>query len=154
MDSLRDAEDEARRRRKKHRRYKVSEQPKPELKHRHPSGFDEGDNAKRSESGRRDGPEAEMTPAASIPEQIRTQRARKLEALNALAANCRDDFHALRSTNQIRVYPLNTYQGRLSGSVNGCTVIAPLIAIAHLRDEGGTKNVKDEKLSTNSKKQW
>ena len=147
VDSLRDAEDEAQRRRKKHRRYKVSEQPKPEFKHRHPSGFGEGDNAKRSESGGRDGPEAEMTPAASIPEQIRTQRARKLEALNALAANCRDDFHALRSTNQIRVYPLNTYQGRLSGSVNGCTVIAPLIAIAHLRDEGGTKNVKDEEQS-------
>ena len=39
------------------------------------------------------------------------------------------------------MYPLNTYQGRVSGSANGCTVIAPLIAIAHLRGEGDTKNV-------------
>ena len=161
VDSLRDDDDEARRRRKRHRRLKVSERPKPEYvatkkrhydreeedgthNRRHHSAVDEGNSAIRSDSGGRDGPEVELPSTESVPEQIRSQRARKMDTLKALAANCRDDFHALRTANQIRVYPLNTYQGRVSGSVNGCTVIAPLIAIAHLRGEGDSKRVKSD----------
>lgn len=157
VDSLRDVEDEARRRRRKHRRLKVSKRPKPEyvaptkeghnreeedgsLKRHHRLTSNKGDDAVRSDFGGRDGPEVELPSAESVPEQTRSHHERKLDALNALAANCRDDFHALRTKNRIRVYPLNTYQGRVSGSVNGCTVIAPLIAIAHLRDEGDSAN--------------
>lgn len=46
----------------------------------------------------------------------------------------REDFEALCTAGRIRVSFINTYQGRLPESTNGCTVIAPLLCIHHLLD--------------------
>lgn len=56
-------------------------------------------------------------------------------AFQTLSQMYRDDFEGLRKTNVIQVSYLDTYQGRVRESVNGCTVIAPLLAIHHLCDD-------------------
>jgi hypothetical protein len=51
-------------------------------------------------------------------------------------ANCyHEDFDQMRSSGDIRISFANTYQGRIPGSTNGCTVIAPLLCIHHLLDD-------------------
>ncbi len=106
--------------------------------------LDVDNGATRSQGDGRDGPEAESpmssSLSSSVPCQLRSHHARRLEAIHARSDNCRDDFHSLRTANRIRVYPLNTSQGRVAGSVNGCTVIAPLIAIAHLRGKAESES--------------
>jgi len=42
------------------------------------------------------------------------------------------DFHKMSEDQKIQVEFLNTYQGRIQESTNGCTVIAPLMAIQYL----------------------
>ena len=56
-------------------------------------------------------------------------------ALQTLSQLYRDDFEDLRKSQMIKVSYLETFQGRVKGSVNGCTVIAPLLAIHHLCDD-------------------
>ena len=146
--SLRAAEQkEAQRRQRRRPRRNASERLKPDSPSEHSdngvlvlrqhSALDVDNGATRSQADGRDGPEAESpmpsSLSSSVPHQLRSHHARRLEAIHARSDNCRDDFHSLRTANRIRVYPLNTSQGRVAGSVNGCTVIAPLIAIAHLR---------------------
>lgn len=46
-----------------------------------------------------------------------------------------EDFNEMRNSDQICVSFVDTYQGRIPGSSNGCTVIAPLLAIHHLCNE-------------------
>ena len=146
--SLRAAEKkEAQRRQRRRPRRNAPGRPKPESPSEHSddgvlvlrqhSALDVDNGATRSQADGRDGPEAESPMSSSlslsVPHQLRSHHVSRLEAIHARADNCRDDFHSLRKANRIRVYPLNTSQGRVAGSVNGCTVIAPLIAIAHLR---------------------
>merc|ERR1712157_231556 len=42
-----------------------------------------------------------------------------------------------KSIKKVQIYPLSTYQGKLKNpsndSTNGCTVIAPLVAMTHLK---------------------
>eukprot|EP00979_Chaetoceros_neogracilis_P015636 scaffold6294_cov268-Chaetoceros_neogracile.AAC.3 len=52
-----------------------------------------------------------------------------------LAQLYRDDFEDMRRNQIISVTYLDTYQGRVRDSMNGCTVIAPLLAIHHLCSE-------------------
>ncbi|GKY98084.1 hypothetical protein MPSEU_000766300 [Mayamaea pseudoterrestris] len=51
-----------------------------------------------------------------------------------LAKFYHEDFDQLRSSGHVRISFANTYQGRIPGSTNGCTVIAPLLCIHHLLD--------------------
>lgn len=53
-----------------------------------------------------------------------------------------EDFDQLRKSGSIRISLADTYQGRMVGSINGCTVIAPLLCIHHLLDD----NVPDPGL--------
>lgn len=53
-------------------------------------------------------------------------------AFKTISRLYRDDFEDLRKNQVIKVSYLDTYQGRVKESVNGCTVIAPLLAIHHL----------------------
>lgn len=53
-------------------------------------------------------------------------------SIETLSHLYRDDFEGLRKNQVIKVSYLNTFQGRVKESVNGCTVIAPLLAIHHL----------------------
>mmetsp|Transcript_16344 Transcript_16344/g.24942 ORF Transcript_16344/g.24942 Transcript_16344/m.24942 type:complete len:610 (-) Transcript_16344:358-2187(-) len=49
-----------------------------------------------------------------------------------------DDFGELRNQGRVRISQASTYQGRHPGSINGCTVIAPLLFLHHFHnwDEG------------------
>jgi len=47
----------------------------------------------------------------------------------------REDFEEMLKSGQVCLSFIETYQGRIPGSLNGCTVIAPLLAIHHLCDE-------------------
>ncbi|KAL7518964.1 hypothetical protein ACHAWX_003763 [Stephanocyclus meneghinianus] len=44
---------------------------------------------------------------------------------------CKQKFHSLVQSEKIHVRFLDTYQGRIRGSTNGCTVIAPLTCIQY-----------------------
>ena len=60
-----------------------------------------------------------------------------------------EDFNTLRSQNRVRVSRIKTYQGRLPGSINGCTVIAPLLCIHHFHnswDNGPDMGLPDEMI--------
>jgi hypothetical protein len=52
-------------------------------------------------------------------------------SLEVLASCYHEDFDALRQRGRISVHTLPTVQGRVPGSINGCTVIAPLLCIHH-----------------------
>lgn len=47
----------------------------------------------------------------------------------------REDFDSLIETKRVRISRVATFQGRTPGSVNGCTVIAPLLCIHHFHDQ-------------------
>lgn len=51
----------------------------------------------------------------------------------------REDFDQLQMQGRVTVSCIPTYQGRLEGSINGCTLIAPLVCIHHFHqsDENG-----------------
>lgn len=55
----------------------------------------------------------------------------------------KDDFEELRNNRSIHVSFLDTYQGRVRDSLNGCTVIAPLLAIHHLCDDDTLRQRND-----------
>lgn len=57
-----------------------------------------------------------------------------------------EDFEDLRNRGLVRISQINTYQGRLPGSINGCTVIAPLLCVHQF-----TADVPSEKGSPPSK---
>jgi hypothetical protein len=47
----------------------------------------------------------------------------------------REDFDSLLETKRVRISRVATYQGRTPGSINGCTLIAPLLCIHHFHDQ-------------------
>jgi hypothetical protein len=53
-----------------------------------------------------------------------------------------EDFADMRSRGRIQITQTGTYQGRLPGSINGCTVIAPLLCLHHLL------NTEDQDMCT------
>ncbi|KAG7342974.1 hypothetical protein IV203_020919 [Nitzschia inconspicua] len=56
-----------------------------------------------------------------------------------------EDFDALRSNGRVVISHIPTYQGRISGSTNGCTVIAPLICIHHFHNDEVDKTMQMKK---------
>ena len=62
------------------------------------------------------------------------------------------DFENLKSKNQIEIFYLSTYQGKIThipsrDSTNGCAVISPLVAALHLQsDEKGVSNAHIAKV--------
>lgn len=59
------------------------------------------------------------------------QHGLKLDILSRLYY---DDFEALVNSKRIRISFVETYQGRLPSSTNGCAVIAPVLCMHHLLD--------------------
>jgi hypothetical protein len=55
----------------------------------------------------------------------------------------KEDFQNLIYNNEIIIHYIDTYQGRIRGSTNGCTVIAPLVALHYLCDEHELSNRSD-----------
>ena len=70
------------------------------------------------------------TPPPPLP--VRTQKIPLCE----LQKHYEQDYLKYQRQGKIRVFPLDTYQGRLSESTNGCTVISALVASQHLRTGG------------------
>jgi len=75
--------------------------------------------------------------------------------LHVLRACSRKDFERLRETKKIEVTRVDTYQGRIEGSTNGCTVIAPLLCIRYFKSEtkkssqdGGCSRLSDETIAS------
>ena len=54
----------------------------------------------------------------------------------AILKECfREDFQVVKNEGRVRISTIQTYQGRLVGSINGCTVIAPLVCIHHFQND-------------------
>jgi hypothetical protein len=64
-------------------------------------------------------------------------------AIQTLSKLYKDDFEEMRNNRSIHVSFLDTYQGRIRDSLNGCTVIAPLLAIHHLCDDDTLRQRND-----------
>jgi hypothetical protein len=58
---------------------------------------------------------------------------------NTLAELYKDDFFELQKSANIQITYVDTYQGRVRGSLNGCTVIAPLLAIHHMSSDSSSE---------------
>jgi hypothetical protein len=52
-------------------------------------------------------------------------------SMDMLSSCYHEDFDTLRKRGRVSIRHLPTYQGRNPGSINGCTVIAPLLCIHH-----------------------
>ena len=77
-----------------------------------------------------------VTPA-SAPETSSERRKKSQTTsldFNSLQLCYAEDFDTLRERSRIRISQADTYQGKLPGSINGCTVIAPLLCIHHLHN--------------------
>lgn len=86
----------------------------------------------------------ELTPTPSSSEHkeppLRRTKSHSDITISVLAALYHEDFAMLCSTSRVRVNHMTTFQGRLPETVNGCTVIAPLLCIHHFHsswDERG-----------------
>ena len=72
------------------------------------------------------------TPSERLPSAPPGAKKRTLEpSLDILATCYHEDFDVLCQRGRISVRKLPTFQGRVPGSINGCTVIAPLLCIHH-----------------------
>ena len=71
---------------------------------------------------------------ASHPERPPTKGPGEIDI--AVLKECfREDFQVVKNEGRIRISTIQTYQGRLVGSINGCTVIAPLVCIHHFQND-------------------
>jgi hypothetical protein len=61
------------------------------------------------------------------------QQQQKQLPLTQLQVLHEQDYNRYQRMGRIRVIPLDTYQGRVNESTNGCTVISALVAATHLR---------------------
>jgi len=80
-------------------------------------------------------PEQEEKQEEILPTKPAFQRQPSRLELETLCHIYHQDFDQLQKTRHIRIGFADTYQGRLPGSVNGCTVIAPLLCIHHLVED-------------------
>jgi len=67
---------------------------------------------------------------ASHSERARKSLANSI-AFSSLEACYLEDFDTLLRESRVRISQANSYQGKCEGSINGCTVIAPLLCIHH-----------------------
>jgi hypothetical protein len=58
----------------------------------------------------------------------------KVTSIRQLQIHYKNMYLKYQQCGKISVYPIDTYQGRVSESTNGCTVISALIAARHLND--------------------
>ena len=73
-------------------------------------------------------------PPPPLTRHLRKPTASQLQ-LDVLSRLYYDDFVALQVSNRIRISYIDTYQGRIPASTNGCTVIAPVLCMHHLLED-------------------
>jgi len=74
-------------------------------------------------------------PPPLVPEQPQAKRRERIP-MRQLQEEYRKAYVQLTKKGQIKVLPLDTYQGRVGQSTNGCTVISALVASRHLSGGG------------------
>jgi hypothetical protein len=69
--------------------------------------------------------------------------------VSVLAKQYREKYELLRENGSINVRFLDTYQGRIAESTNGCTVVAPLMCINYFTSEGtdGMNGIADDLIN-------
>ena len=78
------------------------------------------------------GEELDESTSERLPSAPPGVKKRTLEPSLEILATCyHEDFDVLCQRGRISVRKLPTFQGRVPGSINGCTVIAPLLCIHH-----------------------
>jgi hypothetical protein len=80
------------------------------------------------------GPDDEIRDGQISTTKRDTHSSARLE-LNTLANLYHEDFDSLQSSRRVRISFVDTFQGRVRGSTNGCTVIAPLLCMHHLMND-------------------
>ena len=79
----------------------------------------------------------------NVPKTTLAESKSRLE-FQTLSSLYHEDFDQLiRSDGRIRIRFVNTFQGRLSSSINGCTVIAALMCYHHLTDQVAGQSFPD-----------
>lgn len=78
---------------------------------------------------------AAAEPSASVPPGHRRKRSATSIDMTSLSMCYHEDFDDLRHRGRIRVSQADTHQGRIEGSINGCTVIAPLLCLHHFMED-------------------
>eukprot|EP00986_Skeletonema_menzelii_P012561 scaffold6975_cov83-Skeletonema_menzelii.AAC.18 len=69
--------------------------------------------------------------------------------VSVVAKQYREKYESLRENGSIHVRFLDTYQGRIAESTNGCTVVAPLMCINYFTSEGtdGMNGIADDLIN-------
>jgi len=69
-------------------------------------------------------------------------KAPKLPPIRQLISQTAAKHREFLQQGRIQVSPLNTYQGRISGSTNGCTVISACVVSKHMETHGGVTDAQ------------
>ncbi|GMH94096.1 hypothetical protein TrVE_jg6193 [Triparma verrucosa] len=95
-------------------------------------------------------PPAHHQPPPSKPLYPIPQKPAPITPMSQLKRIYTSSWITCKKSKKASVYALDTYQGRLSSygknSTNGCTVIAPLIAVEHLKSSGGVSDASIENV--------
>lgn len=75
-----------------------------------------------------------------------TQKQRPVLSMQQRQALSRNQYNKLQQSGRIQVMGINTYQGRIAASTNGCTVISALVAARHLNDDTNTGAISSETI--------
>ena len=73
----------------------------------------------------------------TLPADERRKKSQTAIDIMTLQLCYHEDFDMLRNVGRVRISRTDTYQGKDAGSINGCTVIAPLLCIHHFHNWGG-----------------
>jgi hypothetical protein len=85
-----------------------------------------------------------MAPPGAVHRRDSTDPYSKLKVLKSC---CQNDFERLREHRKIVVTRVPTYQGRVKGSTNGCTVIAPLLCVHHFKTKANNRQTSNDSPS-------
>jgi hypothetical protein len=79
----------------------------------------------------------------AVPQRLPPARQQKRATMREVQERCRQEYLWLLKARKIVVSAIDTYQGRVSDSTNGCTVISALIAAHHLELPRGQQVISD-----------
>lgn len=90
----------------------------------------------------------EQIPASSTAPIMQTSQRKTRIPLSVLQGKYESEFRKFQKEGKIQATPIDTYQGRIGASTNGCTVISALV-VSHLLQnykEGKTSGVEDSQV--------
>ena len=87
------------------------------------------------------------TISTSIHDDTKRDQDGKKPTVAAVANLYREKYNWLRENGSFQVRFLDTYQGRMAESTNGCTVVAPLMCINYFTSERTENGIPDEMIN-------